>query len=191
MAQTLLIVASPQNCAHSRNLVKGVYVDDYHLFASFGSSFRPEFEESGKQFISKLFNPCPIPAGYDFPSFLAMSASMNTRAIRDGEAPTKIFVHRNQFFWSPPSEFWRREIKVLLDLIQPKQASLTAKVVLYTNSKIKSESLQEKLEEFFDVILVNGGLEASEKFFAIKLFLGNVGSCAIVPRIGVFTAGAE
>eukprot|EP00978_Attheya_sp_CCMP212_P030634 scaffold113402_cov29-Attheya_sp.AAC.1 len=70
MSQTLIIVASPQSllktlpwnkllldCAHIRNLVKGVYVDEYHLFASFGSSFRPEFEESGKQFISKLFNP--------------------------------------------------------------------------------------------------------------------------------------
>jgi hypothetical protein len=224
MAQTLIIVASPQSllktlpwnsllldCAHTRNLVRGVYVDEYHLFASFGSSFRPEFEASGKQFITKLFNPRPIPAGYDFPSYLAMSASMNTRAIRDGEAQTKIFIPRDQFFWSTPSEFRRREILVSLDLIQPKQVSRTvfgsiyivlkanptAKVVLYTNSKIKSESLQEKLEEFLDhhgfsgdVILVNGELEASEKFFAIKLFLGNVGSEAIVPRVGVFTAGA-
>eukprot|EP00978_Attheya_sp_CCMP212_P016509 scaffold43308_cov37-Attheya_sp.AAC.1 len=52
MSQTLIIVASPQSllktlpwnkllldCAHIRNLVKGVYVDEYHLFASFGSSF--------------------------------------------------------------------------------------------------------------------------------------------------------
>jgi hypothetical protein len=72
-----------------------------------------------------------------------------------------------------------------------------AKVILYTNSKAMSISLQEKLEEFFDantftgdVVLVNGGLEASEKFFAIKLFLGNISSNAIVPRVGVFTAGA-
>jgi hypothetical protein len=223
-AQTLIIVASPQSllkkhpwnglllhCALQRNLVKGFYVDEYHLFASFGSSFRPEFEESGKQFISKIFNPRPIPPGYKYPSFLAMSASLNTRALRDGQAHTKVYIDRDQFFWSPPSEFRRREVKVLFDLIQPKQVSRTvfgsmliilkanplSKVILYTNSKAMSETLQEKLEEFFDqntftgdVILVNGGLEASEKFFAIKLFLGNVSSNTIVPRVGVFTAGA-
>jgi hypothetical protein len=191
--------------------VKGVYVDEYHLFASFGSSFRPEFEESGRHFLSKLFNPCPLPPGYDFPSYLAMSASMNTRALRDGQAHTKIYIDRKQFFWSPPIKFRRRELKVTMDLIQPKQVGRSvfgsillilktnpvAKVILYTNSKAMSISLQDKLEEFFDantftgdVVLVNGGLEASEKFFAIKLFLGNVPSQAIVPRVGVFTAGA-
>jgi hypothetical protein len=82
-----------------------------------GHRFWPEFEESGKQFVSKLFNTCPLPARYDFPSFFAMSVSMNTRAICDGESLTKIFIHQDQFFWSPPSEFWHREIKVLLDVI--------------------------------------------------------------------------
>ena len=70
------------------------------------------------------------------------------------------------------------------------------KVILYTNSKLRSEDLQEKLEDYFnynnfsgDVIVVNGGLDASEKFFAIKLFLGMFQNSDIVPRVGVFTAG--
>jgi hypothetical protein len=222
--KTLIIVASPQSllkkfpwnkllldCALKRNLVRGVYVDEYHQFAAFGSSFRPEFEESGKQFLSKLYHARPIPMGYEFPSYLAMSATMNARVIHDGQNQTKIFVHRDQFFWSPPVDFTRREISISLDLIQPKQVTRavfgsilkiltsngSSKIILYTNSKLVSESLQDKLEDYLDqnsfngdVILVNGGLEASEKFFAIKLFLGNLPSQSILPRVGVFTAGA-
>ena len=45
-----------------------------------------------------------------------------------------------------------------------------AKVIMYTNSKIKSELYADKIEEYFnekgfsgDVIMINGALESSEK----------------------------
>eukprot|EP00978_Attheya_sp_CCMP212_P042563 scaffold261658_cov69-Attheya_sp.AAC.1 len=61
LKHTLIIVASPQSlstklpwnklileCALEKNLVNGIFIDEYHLFASFGSSFHLEFGEVGR-----------------------------------------------------------------------------------------------------------------------------------------------
>jgi hypothetical protein len=160
---TLIIVASPQSlltkhpwnklllhCALHRNLLNGFYIDEYHLFSSFGLSFRHEFEDVGKQFISKIFRPHPVPMGYKYPSYLVMSASMNNRVIQEGYSLTKIAIRRSEYFWSVPIDFSRREVCVMLDIIQSKQTSRVVfasilkilkqnskcKVILYTNSKL-------------------------------------------------------
>jgi hypothetical protein len=157
---TLIIVASPQSlstklpwnklilqCSLEKNLVRGIFIDEYHLFASFGSSFRLEFGEVGRLFISKIFRPRLVPAGHIHPCFLVMSASMNTRVIADGEHLSKIHIPRTQYFWSVPIEFARREICVMLSIIEPKQISRVvfgsilkqlllnegSKLILYTN----------------------------------------------------------
>eukprot|EP00978_Attheya_sp_CCMP212_P020011 scaffold56807_cov51-Attheya_sp.AAC.2 len=66
------------NCVLHQNLLNGFFIDEYHLFSSFGLSFHHEFEDVVKEFILKIFRPHPVPMGYDYPSYLVMSASMST-----------------------------------------------------------------------------------------------------------------
>ena len=53
--------------------MRGVYIDDYNLFAAFGDSFRPEFTFLRNNFISKIFCPDPVPLPYKYPSYLVIS----------------------------------------------------------------------------------------------------------------------
>ena len=64
---------------------------------------------------------------------------------------------------------------VFLSIRNTLRANSGAKVMLYTNSKIKSEMYANKTEEYFDekgfagdIIIINGGLEFSEKYFQLN-----------------------
>ena len=78
---------------------------------------------------------------------------MNNRITEEGKLLTRICIRKGDDVCMIPVDFRRREINVTLDVIQSRktkcyvfqmilkvlQANQLARVILYTNSKIKSE----------------------------------------------------
>ena len=98
-SHTLIAMARPQSLLQNfpwnqiilepeltRNILKGVFVDEYHLFAKFGTHLYNKFKLLGKYFLAKIFRPTEImPSSYRLPSYLTMSATINEKVINNSE----------------------------------------------------------------------------------------------------------
>ena len=102
-----------------------------------------------------MFKPNPLPSVYRYPSYLVMYASMINRVIDEGNMLPRTHIPQDYYVWVTQFKSRRREINVALDVIKSRQVRLymlpsilkvlknneLSKVILYTNSKIKSEDL--------------------------------------------------
>ena len=214
---TIFLVSSPQfmtkhkafidvllhNCRVNRTL-RSVMVDEAHVWAQHGSSFRYEMRQLSATFFKPLFR-----RGSSTPFFLACTATMNIRNTAFLSSLCAVGFPDEAKVWAEPHMFNQDYISVDIRIGSEYAKSLdetvtflreneTGAAFVFANSKALTHSLVKSLEPKLDkldhrpdVIHVHGSLNKDEKFGRIQLFVGAISVDGISPKVCVSTSAAD
>jgi superfamily II DNA helicase RecQ len=219
---TIFLFCSPQiiqndarvkNClleAHSKLILKSVFLDEVHLYVEHGSSFRDDISNLKETFFSKLF---PANNRLVHPSFCAMSATFTKKHQNNLHKLIGFSMPPRGIRWALADDFCRREIDIRFsvsddftssgltpffkDIVVVSDASI--KGIVYCNSvkdainqlKKINGMLDNAVDFVGDAIIIHGQQNKIEKFINTKVFLGQVDKSSLTPVILVATSAAN
>jgi hypothetical protein len=219
---TVFLFCSPQiiqndarvrNClieAHSKLLLKSVFLDEVHLYVEHGVSFRDDITQLKDSFFSFIFPSTNIRV---HPCFCAMSATFTKKHVSNLEKLIGFSVPLSGVRWGLPDDFCRRDVEIRFsisddftttalnpffkDIVGGPDSSI--KGIVYCNSikeAIKQLSkvntmLDNAVNFVGDAIIIHGQQNKIEKFINAKVFLGQVSKSSLTPVILVATSAAN
>ena len=191
MIQTLL----------DNNLLRLICVDEAHQFVMFGYTFRPEFGLLKESLFQKIIvpnvtdslTPSRFPVSLKVP-LLLMTATFNTELLRLLQSMIGISITPSMYLWSGRDEMQRRTVRIsvsistqylkfvkviLKDLLS---SNLDKKVIIYTNTATKAESIKDELDSWLnltsafegDTIMINGDMESEVKLKSATIFTSHI-----------------
>ena len=177
--------------AHSKGNLRGVVVDELHLFVQH-SAFRPAIPMLKELFFEKIF-PADDPESH--PPALFMSATMTPRFVEIAEELTTIKLPNKCRLWPDREHFAQRDVEIkytttnnftgelnhlvgiLTNSIRGEEHGRDEVVVVFTTTAKKATDLHSKLNEKLDkvldssdVVLVHGDMHKMKKFYGFYLF---------------------
>jgi hypothetical protein len=218
--QTVFLFASPQVFVNNpiwrklldliiqKKLLRFVSVDEIHLFVHFARSFRQEFAWLKPYLFSKL--QARGSAMRTTVPVLFMTATCNETILENVELLSGLKFHQANVFWPPPSGMRHRNVifDVLyssrpLAVIQPRLKKMlatnaTSKYIIYSNRRLKIETIHSKLSlwldcndyQSVDLVSLVGTLTPEQKAHHIKAFVSGVVNSDFHPRVLCATSGA-
>ena len=218
-SESLFLLCSPQYIAtnkifrdallacNKRGLLRLVAIDEAHLFAMHGRSFR----ESIRVLAEVFFHPLFATDASTRPLFLAMTATMTARLLSDFSKLTHVdwSLQRHQL-WSTPFEFRQRYITMdlhvtgdvkntgLSPIVQLLKKDRDVRACVFVNFRHEATKWTQVLENLLSdellstaVLNVNGDMDKHEKFAFIRLFVAAIRKGKFNPRVLVATAAAN
>jgi hypothetical protein len=196
--------------AHSKLVLKSVFVDEVHLYVDHGTSFREDISSLTQSFFSLVFPPNNVQV---HPAFCAMTGTF-TKAHADSLHSLLGFVIPSTgVLWGSPSDFSKRGITIKYSVsddftttaIKPMLAELqegengSIKGICYCNPVKDAERKLERINELLDgnvdfvgdAIIIHGQQHKLEKFVSTKIFLGQVETSSLKPVVLVATSAAN
>ena len=166
-----------------QNMVRLVVVDEIHLVAHFGSSFRKVFQVLKSKLFMAIKSPIPM---------LFLTATCSTYIT--STLQTMFGIQFNGVHWPDAANMKHRKVKVILQYTSrafqyvssniksslAPHPTLPNKVIVYSNRRTRIENFAEKLEALLDkdpihrsidVLTLVGTLTKEEKAANIRLFL--------------------
>jgi superfamily II DNA/RNA helicase len=218
-SSTRLLLCSPQYLAdtpaflaavlraNSRRLLRLVAVDEAHLIAMHGRTFRDAIRVLADDFFSVVFSQN---AQYS-PLFLAMTATMSDSLLRSFKDLTSVdWTKPCHQLWSSAKEFQQRNIEMdlkvtgnvsefgLPDVVKLLKTDDHAHVCIFVNFKSETSNWGGKLEALLaaellrvGVVQINGDMDKHEKFAFIRLFCTDITIAGYNPRTLVATTAAN
>ena len=200
---------------HARKTLRLVAIDEAHLYAMHGRSFRVAMRILQRLLFSIVFK-----VGVWHPLFLAMTATMTTSLLSSFSTLTnvdwtatdnnKVWDTNRHLLWSDAYSFRQRNIRIGLNigtkmgkaLLEPMVdlliASTTVCVCIFVNfirecgkwAKILEELLADKFSTVA-VLQIHGEQDKNEKFGYMKLYTGHLSMVDFYPRALVATGAAN
>ena len=216
---TLFLFTSPQKLAttpaildalfvcHARETLRLVTIDEAHLYAQHGSTFRDELRVLTTIFFAVVFKEG---AAYH-PLFLAMTATMTKPLlVKLSELTNVPWTEKKHQLWANADAFKQRYIKVTFQvrdhmsreafpsLVDHLKANPNSSAFVFVNFRNEVKKCETKLEEMLiaakldiDIITIHGDMEKHDKFGFIKLFTGALFLPDFKPNICISTAAAS
>jgi superfamily II DNA helicase RecQ len=214
---TVFIFASPQliadnttlrsallnNCARKGTL-RSITIDEAHLWAKHGSSFREEIRFLQHEFFAPLY------AGNDGgPLFLAMTATMSKPTLATFMSLTSVGFPLANRVWADAVAFAQPNIamshvvsseytKNLNSVVEHCRDNPTGGAFVFVNMKTLSHKLLPLLEAKLadsrvavDVIHIHGSLDKDEKLSLVKLLMGSMTVSDFNPNAMIATSAAD
>ena len=191
-------------CIAKRTL-RSVVIDEAHLYALHGMSFRADMRVLQDTFFAPLFA-----GGKERNTifFIAGTATMSAPLLLRLSSLTHVGFPDAHRVWASADEFQQDYIQMSfvpgsnytknLDLLVNFVATKRGSAFLYCNSKVQTHKMVENLELKLDkqslrvdVVHIHGSLAKEEKFSHTKLFCGKLVVEGYNPRIMVGTASAD
>ena len=216
---TLFLFTSPQKLVttpsildalficHARQTLRLVTIDEAHLYAQHGSTFRDELRTLTNLFFEVVFK---VGAAFH-PIFLAMTATMSkTLLVKLSQLTNVPWTEPKHQLWAGADAFQQRYIKVgfqvrdhmsreaFPSLIEHFKAKPESSAFVFVNFRSEVKKCEEKLESMLiaakldiDIITIHGRMEKHDKFAFIKLFTGALYLPDFKPNICISTAAAN
>ena len=217
--ESIFLLCSPQYLAsnrdfrdavlrgNSRGILRLVAVDEAHLYAQHGRTFR----ESICVLSNLFFQPLFWGGGDNCPLFLAMTATMTERLLRNFSKLTHVdWLLKEHQLWSTPTEFRQRNIVMdlhvgdqvkncgLVEVVKVMKQESNARACVFVNFRSEAIKWSGVLEGLLSdelmrtaVLQINGDMDKSEKFAFIRLFVAAIKKGKFNPRVLVATAAAN
>ena len=218
-SSSLFLLCSPQYIAekqifrdallscNDRGLLRLVAIDEAHLFAMHGRSFREAIRVLADVFFFALF----ATERRFRPLFLAMTATMTERLLADFARLTHVDWTREQHqLWSSPAQFRQRYIDMdlhvtgdiknagLIPVVELMKQDRDARACVFVNFRHEACRVTQDLETLLSaellrtaVLQVHGEMDKHEKFAFIRLFVAAIHKGKFNPRVLVATAAAN
>jgi superfamily II DNA helicase RecQ len=189
---------------HQRKTLRLVVIDEAHLYAMHGRSFRGDLRLLQKSFFEVVFRS----GGAYHPLFLLLTATMTRQLLPHLSKLTNVdWSSSERQLWSSAQEFQRRYITVKLkvvdnmctsgspDLIEFLQQDKAGCAFVFVNFVGETSKWTEKIERSMDaahidahVLAINGQMHKHEKFAFIRLFTGDIAMSGLNCRVVVGTS---
>ena len=201
-SSTMFVFISPQklnSCgairaamlrAHNRKTLRFVAIDEAHLYAMHGRSFRGELRLLHASFFEVVFRT----GGEYHPLFLLLTATMTRQLLPHISKLTNVdWSMSERQMWSSSQEFRRRYITVKLKVVDNMCSSGSPDTIaflkqdevgcacVFVNFVAETSKWTEKIERLMDeahidahVLAINGQMDKNEKFAFIRLFTGDI-----------------
>ena len=167
-SSTVILFGSPQffcnnlhfidalfQCNNNR-LLRSVVIDEYHLFAQHGGSFRPEIRMFSDIFIRRIFNMSPR----ERPFFVALTATMSLNDLGAGSAITRVGFPQRYRYWAEADDFDQPNTTLIhrvgsdftknLDRVVKHFQTTQSAAFIFANSRRLTVNLRKALEEKLD-----------------------------------------
>ena len=215
---TIFLVSSPQFMANNKAFVdvllhtcrpnctlRSVMIDEAHVWAQHGSSFRSEM----RHLSSNLFKPLFGHGDSDGIFFLACTATMTDRNVNFLSSLCSVGFPDEAKVWAEADMFSQDYISVHLRIGSEYSKSLddtvaflseddTGAAFVFANLKALTHNLVktlepklDKLDNRPDVLHVHGSLKKEDKFRRIQLFVGAISVPGLNPKVMVSTSAAD
>ena len=207
-----------------RSLLRLVCIDEVHQFVMFGYTFRPEFGLLRDSLFKKLVasngsnatNPSQLPVSLKVP-LLLMTATFNTELLGLLQSMIGISITPSMYLWSGRDEMQRRTVRISVSISTQYlksvkvilknllSSNLDKKVIIYTNTATKAESIKEEIDSWLnltsafegDTIMINGDMESEVKLKSATMFTthinnprGLVDDSKFYPRVLIATSSS-
>jgi hypothetical protein len=210
-----LIMNNPnvRNClikAHSKSILKSVFLDEVHLYVDHGVSFRDDIAALKESFFSIVFPPNK-PSVH--PCFCSMTGTFTRDQVSSLADLVGFTIPQSGIQWGSMEDFARREIEIVFSIsddftttaLNPflqnirKGVDGSIKGIVYCNSVKDAEKKLNRINTMLDAavdfvgdaILIHGQQQKTEKFVNTKVFLGQVDHSSLTPVILVATSAAN
>ena len=195
------LLKEPWNLTMQQLIEKGtlrlVCIDEVHQFVMFGCTFRPEFGLLKDTLFKKIrvdndmfsTNSSQLSVSLKVP-LLLMTATFNNELLRLLQLMTGIRILPSMYLWSGRQSMQRRTVRIsvsvstqylkfvkciLKDLLS---SNLHKKVIIYTNTATKAESIKDEIDSWLnltsafqgDTIMINGDMESEVKLQSATTF---------------------
>ena len=189
------------NCCARKGTFRSITIDEAHLWAKQGSSFREEIRFLQHNFFAPLYA-----GNNDGPLFLAMTATMSLKTLATFSSLTYVGFPPERRVWSSASAFAQTNITMkhhvsneytrnLDEVVTVSRETPSAGAFIFVNMKSLSHKLLPKLEDKLqgavDVIHVHGSLAKEEKLTMIKLLMGTILVSGFHPNVLLATSAAD
>jgi len=184
-------------------MLRSVAIDEVHLWAKHGSSFRSEIRQLKNDFFHPTFknaNKCPL--------FVGASATLSKLGLSVISDLTTIGFPIDHCVWAEYSQFEQDSIHMThnltstytkqLDKVTDYLAGNEGAAFIYCNSKALTHKLLPSLEAKIDdrsieadVIHIHGSMSKTEKISFTKLAVGAIAVPSFCPRVLLATAAAD
>ena len=189
---------------HQRKTLRLTVIDEAHLYAMHGRSFRGELRLLNKSFFQVVFRA----GGAYHPLFLLMTATMTRQLLPHLSNLTNVdWSLPQRQLWSSAQDFQRRYITIDLKLVDNMCASGASDAIdflkqdevgcacVFVNFVGETSKWTEKIESSLDaanidahVLAINGQMDKHEKFAFIRLFTGDIEMQGLNCRVVVGTS---
>ena len=189
---------------HQRKTLRLVVIDEAHLYAMHGRSFRGDLRLLCRSFFDVVFR-----SGGDYhPLFLLLTATMTRQLIPHLSKLTNVdWSSSERQLWSGAQEFQRRYISIDLKLVDNMCSSGSPDTVeflkqdeigcacIFVNFVNETLKWTVKVERLMDVenidahvLAINGQMDKHKKFAFIRLFTGDIAMEGLNCRVVVGTS---
>eukprot|EP00956_Cyclotella_meneghiniana_P021304 scaffold38634_cov61-Cyclotella_meneghiniana.AAC.5 len=192
---TVFLFISPQKLAKHKDIRKtlfacnhrGVFhmilIDEFHMHCQHGIDFRHEIKAVFNEFVR------PLMLRKNAPYLMACTATCSMNNINAFKQMTGVSFTRDNYVWSPPTNFRQRHINMnmeisstfttsssnrILDFVKSND---TAAFAVFSNTAAMASKLYSHAEDALnkaaivtDVVLVHGSLSPQEKFYLTRAF---------------------
>ena len=201
MAENRAIMNALLNSCARKGTFRSITIDEAHLWAKQGSSFREEIRFLQHNFFAPLYA-----GNNDGPLFLAMTATMSLTTLATFSSLTSVGFPPERRVWSSASAFAQANITMkhhvsneytrnLDEVVTLCRDTPSAGAFIFVNMKSLSHKLLPKLEDKLkgtvDVIHVHGSLAKAEKLTMIKLLMGTMVVSGFKPNVLLATSAAD
>ena len=205
-----------------KSLLRLVCIDEVHQFVMFGYTFRPEFGLLKDSLFKKLLlhnerdstNPSQLPVSLKVP-LLLMTATFNTELLGLLQSMIGISITPSMYLWSGRDAMQRRTVRISVSISTQYlklvkvilkgllSSNLDKKVIIYTNTATKAESIKDELDSWLnltsafegDTIMINGDMESEVKLKSATMFTTHINNprelvdgCKFYPRVLIATS---
>ena len=190
--------------AHHRKTLRLVVIDEAHLYAMHGRSFRGELRLLHKSFFEVVFRS----GGEYHPLFLLMTATMTRQLLPHLSKLTNIdWSLSKRQLWSSAMEFRRQYISIKLKVVDNMCGSGSPDTIdflkqdevgcacVFVNFVAETSKWTAKIERMMDeahidahVLSIDGQMDKHEKFAFIRLFTGDIAMRGLHCRVVVGTS---
>ena len=193
------------NCA-TLGTLRSVTLDEAHLLAKQGASFRPEIRMLSKMFFRKLFaNKLPSKRPY----LLAVTATNSTSDQARLEGITCVSFPPEYCSWASAADFRQRQINMKMaitgnystntNLVLRHLAEHTSSAFVFFNTRSLLPGVIKHLEGKIDqhdtvdadVIQIHGKMDKALKSININIFTGKLKLPDVNPRVLVATSAGD
>ena len=180
-------------------LLRLICIDEVHQFVMFGCTFRPEFALLKESLFKNItFTNHTTPSSTDDTQLvinlkvplLLMTATFNTELLSILQSMIGIRITPSMYLWSGREAMQRRTVRmsismsvqylkltkqILKDLLS---SNINKKVIIYTNTATKAETIKEEIDSWLNLtsvfegntIMINGDMESEVKLISATTF---------------------
>ena len=192
---------------HERRTLRFVAIDEAHLYAMHGKTFRECIRLLQTSFFERVFG---LEVDHH-PLFMVMTATMTSTILPCLSTLTSVDWESNEHqMWAPHEDFKQRNVQIdfevtgdigqvaLPRLVEKLKNKASAYVCLFVNFRSETDKWAKVLENLLassavpvDVLQINGDMDKLEKFAFIKLFTNATRMRNFWPRALAATAAAN